>query len=171
MKYIDYLPEVLKGIKEFDALGKALDGQFEAVSDKAGQTLKEPIAVTATQTGLERFEKLLGLSGVGKTVEQRRQAVASKLVCAPFTENWLLQKLKAKCGEHGADVYLERDKYLVCVELFMQDEKALQETYDELLEVIPANMVLCVKQGERGSAYLNFTATVTVADIIDYKQQ
>ncbi len=170
MKYIDYLPEVLKEVKEFDALGKALDSQLEFIEQKSGMTLKEPVVATATQTGLERFEKLLGLKGDGKTTEQRRQAVASKLVCAPFTENWLLQKLKANYGEHGADVYLERDKYLVCVELLGQDEKALQDTYDELISVIPANMVLSVKSGEREHAYLNFTATVTVADVIEYVQ-
>ena len=169
MKYIDYLPEILKGIKEFNALDTALGAQVDNISRKADQTLNEPIVATATEKGIERFESLLNLNKAGKTLEQRRQAVATKLMCAPFTENWLLQKLKAKYGPRGADVYLEREKYHVCIELLEQDETALHETYDDFVSVIPANMVLSVKEGKKEYADLNFTAIVMVADVIEYE--
>ncbi len=170
MRYIDYLPEVLTNVQEFKALDTAFDSQFDTISQKACQTLKEPIIQTASDKGIQRFEKLLGLSRQGKTLEQRRKEVTSRLVRAPFTENWLLHSLIARYGQDGADVYLERDKYRVCIELLQKDDAVLNEIYSEFASVIPANMELSVKSAKRERTDLNFTATVTVADIIEYVQ-
>lgn len=137
MKYIDYFPLVLKEVYEIQLISRIFDkllSDFERDKEK----LKNELYIsTATNVGLEVWERILGLSVTDEDAEVRRFKIRSKLL---GDNTSLRTKLNALLGEdkYKITVYPEKCHILFSLELSVQN---LKSTVVELLEkVLPVNL-------------------------------
>ena len=73
---IDYLPEVVKQIKEMQAITAAEQPEFDLIEATIEQILANTLITTADEHGIEKFEKELGIEPKKEqTLEERRIAI------------------------------------------------------------------------------------------------
>lgn len=73
---IDYLPEVVKQIKEMQAITAAEQPEFDLIEATIEQILANALITTADEHGIEKFEKELGIEPTKEqTLEERRIAI------------------------------------------------------------------------------------------------
>lgn len=144
MEYLDYLPGFFRESREFIRLG---EGLWPAVRDLCGaaeDAAREGVPETASEEGVRRFEKALGLTpGAEDTLEQRRLRVLGVFTGnPPFSMGWLRQKLELAFGPEG---YLAEDSaagHWLRVGADLSKGYRPEALEQELREKIPANLVL-----------------------------
>lgn len=137
---IDYLPPVIAETLEMQGIMAAEQPQIEKLWDASDFVLDELYILSATDIGLRRWERILGLSSSG-TVEHRRQVILLELMkTLPYTHRTLESYLQGVLG----DVLLSIDygNYGVSIETGAENEQLLASLYDQLRLMIPANMTL-----------------------------
>ena len=97
MEYLEYLPEFLRGVREFRRLGEGLFPAVQELTALMEQAGCEGDPDRASEEGIRRFEKALGLTpGSGDTLEQRRFRILGVFGgTPPFSMGWLREKLQA----------------------------------------------------------------------------
>ena len=82
MQIIDYYPSVVRQVKEIQQIAAAEDREFSKLAAASASVLRNMFVSTADVYGIERFEKLSGITpGTGSTLEERKMhvlAVANK---------------------------------------------------------------------------------------------
>ena len=73
---VDYLPEVVKQIKEMQAITAAEQPEFDLIEATIEQILANALIATADEHGIEKFEKELGIEPTKEqTLEERRVVI------------------------------------------------------------------------------------------------
>ena len=75
MRYLDYLPDVFKETREYQALGQSAGPLIDGLREEVEAVPEEYFPTTAEEL-LPRWERVLGLKESG-TLEERRFAVLS----------------------------------------------------------------------------------------------
>lgn len=75
----DYLPKYYESFATILAMLRKMSNESTRLHAKAGAVLDEFYPETASESGIVRWEKISELSGDGKTVSERRAAIAEKL--------------------------------------------------------------------------------------------
>jgi hypothetical protein len=143
VKLINYMPQYLKNIREFQEIFKSEDEQLEYMNILIAKMLTEVIVKTADSYGLTRYEKIYNITEVAPTIESRRANILLKMNNrTPFTMNWLNNKLRQLVGEGNYSIKLEHDKYKLTIKLAYTNNDLIYLLEKELREQIPANMEL-----------------------------
>ena len=144
MEYRDYLPEIFRESREFIRLGEGLWPAVRDVCEAAENAAREGIPETASEEGIRRFEKALGLTpGVEDTLEQRRLRVAGLFTGAPpFSMGWLREKLERAFGPEGYLAEDSAEEHWLRVGADLSWGYRPETLEQELREKIPANLVL-----------------------------
>lgn len=143
MKLIDYMPQYLKDIREFQEIFKSEDEQLEYMNSLIAKMLTEVIVKSANSYGLTRYEEIYNITEVASTVEARRANILLKMNNrTPFTIKWLDNKLKQLVGEGNYSIKLEHDKHKLTIKLAYMNNELIYLLEKELREQIPANMEL-----------------------------
>ena len=142
---ITHLPLFLQEYREFQAIAKAEDPEFQAVCD-ASETVKDNIFVLhADETGIARYEKMFGLQPLSNDSLQNRQAKVLERYTntVTYTMRGFIERLNAICGAENYTVELVPDEYTIIVTLELTVAKLVNTISSMMGDMLPANM-LCV---------------------------
>lgn len=140
---IDYLPPVLKEVKEIKAATAAEQSEIEKLWGNINSMLYGQFIHTAEGTALKRWERLVGITTkLTETVENRRMAVLLKWNHKPpFTVRYIENLLWLVVGSDYV-LSVRNDLYELDVAIYNKDTSILRATLDNLKSLIPANIVL-----------------------------
>lgn len=138
----DYWPDV---IKRLDLMGQLSDAEMLALGEVKIflNSLENDFYVeSATERGLARYEKMLGiLPPDGANLEDRRVAILAKLnTRIPYTKRGLEQFLLNLVGHDGYSLDIEYEARRLNLKLDLSRKHQLSAVRDMLRRVLPANM-------------------------------
>lgn len=149
VKIEEYWPLIVKETEEFGQIAVAENPEFNILAGHVYDVLKDSFIKEATEYGVSRWEKMLGL-GVedGATLDERKVAILTHLtVKLPYTWRVLKQMLTALLGEEKFEISLDNDTQTLTIGLASTVE-SMREKIDELCaRVVPQNLVIKYKEG------------------------
>lgn len=166
MAYLDDLPQIVAGILEYQALGRAVDPVLLDLRGRIEAFPQEVLPQQAAGAVLERWEKMAGLSSQG-SLERRRFRLLSRLgSLRPYTLEQLRRQLAAAFGrEDGFSVQLDPEGFSLSVEVDAAGEPVLADLTAELRRMIPANLVLHTGVGQSEEFPLYAGAVLQVSTV------
>lgn len=144
-KINDYLPKVLQSIVEFQQINSDLDVELNNIDKLIDGINNETIVRTATEYGISKWEKALGIiSSDSDSLEVRRFRINNILTSKlPYTLRWLKNKLTQIVGsESGWTLNVNYHNYTITITLSGLDTNLMLEVQKQLRNSIPANMEL-----------------------------
>lgn len=141
MKLIEYMPPYLKNVLEFIKIFDAEDIEIENMRYLIDKILKEVIVKTATSYGLDRYEKIYGITNKAETIEARRMNILFKINNrVPYTLKWLINTLNEAIGENNYK--LVAVDYELYITINLAYTEAAEMLKSNLIKQIPANLQL-----------------------------
>ena len=142
---LDYLPKVVKTIKEFEVLGNAENPEINNLWLDNQIVLNNQFINTLDEQGCARWEKMLDITPKGTaTVEDRQLAILARINASlPYTYRQLENFLKNICG-NGYTINLDSAHYKLTVLLNLNRKNQFDEVENLLAKVIPANIMFDV---------------------------
>lgn len=141
MKLIEYMPPYLRNVLEFIKIFDAEDIEIENMRYLIDKVTKEVIVKTATSYGLDRYEKIYGITNKAETIEARRMNILFKMNNkVPYTLKWLINTLNESVGENNYKlVAVDYELYITINLAFTEAAEMLKQN---LIKQIPANIQL-----------------------------
>lgn len=141
---MDYLPPVLREIREFQIINQANEPELSRAWDALALVMKNQFLDSADAQGVSRWEKELKiLPKDTDTLEVRKARIKAMWnLRLPYTFPWLKQWLTGICGPTGHEESVT--DYTINIQLdynALPDAQSLtDEIYEMLLMVRPQNM-------------------------------
>lgn len=173
---LSHLPEYVQEYQEIFEIMKTENPELQLSMDESEIIKNNLFILTCNETGIARFEKLLGIFPEDDDSLEAR--IARVLVRwndgIPYTYRGLLRKLDAMCGQGNYEALPNWNDY----ELYLTTHFTLSgqvSELDRLLEkMIPANIaVICwnkLQHTIEGQVYMGATTVTTNKFEIDSKQ-
>lgn len=141
---IEYLPPILKEIKDFQEITSAIDPEFVDVEKAASKVLDDQFIATATEFGIKCLEEMIGIMPKAtETLEERRFTLATLfLEKRPTTFNFLKMQLELLCGKDGYTLFCDYENYLLVVRLALAAKSNYTAVENLITQIKPANIVL-----------------------------
>lgn len=140
-----YLPKVLQPILEFQVINNTLDNELTSLEKRIKDINKEVIIATASEYGINKWEKTLGIiPKENESIEIRRFRIQNILNNKlPYSIRWLKNKLTQIVGnDSGWILNINYNDFKVTIILSGLDVELMGEVQKQLRHAIPANMVL-----------------------------
>lgn len=144
IKIIDYLPQVLKEVKEIKAINSVENNILEQEWIFAFQQLENQFVEYADEDGIKRYEKMLGLKYLDTdSLETRRLRILSYFQRqAPYTYKVLIRILNSLLGEGEYTIQRNVATKELNIKLNL-DVKAQFNILAEILEsIVPVDMTI-----------------------------
>lgn len=127
---LEYLPEPIKVIREFQAIATAEDPELSALWQSIADAELDQFIDEATTTGVKRWEANLGLAPKPTdTLEERRLRIKTRInEQPPYTYRTLDQKLTTLCGER-----------ITLFERFLEDVPAASWSVEAITDFVNAH--------------------------------
>lgn len=145
IKINEYLPKVLQEVEEFKLINGDLDIELSNIDLLIKRIQTETIIQTATEYGIKKWEKILGIIPLdNESLEVRRFRINNILTSKlPYTIRWLQMKLTQIVGsESGWALNVNNIDYTITIILSGLDIDLMLEVEKQLRNSIPANMEL-----------------------------
>ena len=119
MKISDYLPNLYLKNREMQNIINSEEVELEnKLKPDIENSFKDTFAITATEKGIEKFEKMLGME-VDKdedTITFRRARIISRLVSSiPFTETYFINRMNEMLGKDNWNYELDYNTYTLTI--------------------------------------------------------
>lgn len=139
---LDYLPKVVKTIKEFEVLGDAENPEINNLWLDNQIVLNNQFINTLDEQGCARWEKMLDITPKGTaTIEDRRLAILARINASlPYTYRQLENFLRNICADDYT-MTLDNANYTLTVLLSLSRQNQFDEVSNLLARVIPANLI------------------------------
>lgn len=139
---LDYLPKVVRTIKEFEVLGDAENPEINNLWLDNQIVLNNQFINTLDEQGCARWEKMLDITPKGTaTVEDRRLAILARINASlPYTYRQLENFLRNICADDYT-MTLDNANYTLTVLLSLSRQNQFDEVSNLLARVIPANLI------------------------------
>ena len=113
----------------------------------------------ATENGVKRWEKILGITPKGTyTLDERRFNVLARMnEQLPYTMKQLHSSLTSLCGEEGYSLKLNADAYELIIKLALANENNIEAVESLLYKMLPANIVKNVMMFNTYTILADFT--------------
>lgn len=143
---IDYLPEILKEIKDFKEITSAEQPQISDLWDALYSLFNEKYLESETETGASKWENILELKPKSTdSLEVRNFRIHAKLVeDLPYTEKTFNRFLSTLCGENGYKYTMDYDNFHLSIQVSLFNKKLRDEVMALADRVIPANILIDV---------------------------
>lgn len=144
-RLIDYLPPVLHGVLEFQAINGANEPEIILAWDALDRVLDNQFLDSADEIGVAVWEGELALYPKGAdTLGTRKLRIkAQQNLRPPFTLNWLRRWLDAQYGSLGAStVAYNPTNYMLTVRVPYAEDYDYTEAARLLAWAIPCNVVI-----------------------------
>lgn len=158
-KLIDYLPTFVGEYKEIKAIMDTEQIVLEKLWEDTENVLSDQFVSSATEKGIARYEKILGITPKGThTLSERRFDVLARMnEQLPYTMEQLHTSLATLCGKDGYALKLDADKYVLTIKLALGNENN-KKTVEELsYKMLPANIVKIIMLFNTYSIVSNMT--------------
>jgi hypothetical protein len=142
--YIEYLPGFLRLVKDYEALGAAVDPEINALLAAQERLEKNRIYLEADDPTITRWEKILKIiPGVTDDLELRSFRVAARLGSQqPYTERQMHKALEALVGRDGYTAVLDIGAEHLSVRIALGRKALLAEAARMLDDMVPLDIVL-----------------------------
>lgn len=142
---LSYWMPVLRKIKEFREIANTEEPELRYLLEACDKTLDNLFILTADNTGLARYEAIMGIYPEdGADLESRRFNILVKWNDkVPYTDEELYNRLLSLCG--GADKFRidpHYEEYRLDIETTLGIKGAFEAVGNLLQEMIPCNIVL-----------------------------
>ena len=144
---IEYIPHIIRDVDEYKALLN--DGEQPQITSLWGaleNALNDQFIVDATENGVKRWEKILGIFPKGTaTLDERKFTILARInEELPFTMNMLKSKLETLCGAEGEGytLSLNANQYRLIVKIALISVSKYQDVQELLNRIVPANMII-----------------------------
>ena len=139
---LDYLPKVVRTIKEFEVLGDTENPEINNLWLDNQIVLNNQFINTLDEQGCARWEKMLDITPKGTaTVEDRRLAILARINASlPYTYRQLENFLRNICADDYT-MTLDNANYTLTVLLSLSRQNQFDEVSNLLTRVIPANLI------------------------------
>ena len=137
-----YLPGYLKDFKELKALFEAEKSEFQMLDINQNNLLNDLFIDTASENGVSRFEKLLGITDTSGDLERRRATVLAKWWnIAPYTMRSLKNRIITIQGNDNVRLEFDNeDIYVLHVTTHLEKTNQINDLIYILQTMCPANM-------------------------------
>lgn len=140
-------PPILQEIKEFRKIAEIENPILEKLLKEIEKIVDDQFIQTATEKGIARREKLLGIAPFfDDTLETRRFRVQGlwneKL---PYTYRVLLERLDSLCGSDGYVISLNAEEYSLNIKVELTKKRMFDEVVKITRQMVPANIVVTVE--------------------------
>ncbi|WP_313132654.1 putative phage tail protein [Anaerocolumna sp.] len=141
---IEYLPGVLREVKEFKAFAKAENPEAIKLWEELENVLDDQFVNESTLNGVKRWESILGIKALDTdTLSDRKFRILSRLnEQLPYTYKNLESQLSLLCGENGYKLHLDNSTYELIVKVALTAKKKFAEVGNLLDRVVPCNIVI-----------------------------
>ena len=142
---IDYIPPFLRGVREYKAiLEDAEQPEMVLIWDAAKNALNDQFIVDATENGISRWEKILGIIPKATlTLDERKFTILTKInEQLPFTITTLNERLTSLCGKDGYSLTLDNTNYTLDVKVALTAKNNFEDVSSLLQRIVPANLVV-----------------------------
>ena len=139
---VQYLPPLFQGIGEFQALTATEQQEADGLWAEFDGACEDLAILTATDRGLSRYEKPLGIRPKGDaTLDERRIVLLARYnEQLPFTRRVLEQQLESLCGEDGFTLEIHVEEKTADVLVALTAKSNFDEVGKLLERVLPCNM-------------------------------
>ena len=141
---IDYLPGVLKEIRELQTITDTEQFEIQEFWDSVDAAMNDQYINTATEYGISRWEKIMKISPKATdSLNDRRFRILARLNAQlPYTFTKLKQQLASLCGSTGYSMTLQNDEYTLIVKVELTAKNNFADVDKLLKAVCPANMII-----------------------------
>lgn len=141
---IEYLPGVLREIKEFKALSAAETPEVMTLWEELENVLDDQFVNESTLNGVKRWESILGIKALDTdTLSDRKFRILSRLnEQLPYTYKNLDAQLSLLCGVNGYKLILDNNTYALVVKVALTAKKKYVEVGNLLNRIVPCNIVI-----------------------------
>lgn len=144
-KLIDYLPNVLKEIKEYQIIqNDSLQPEITLAWECTDRLLLDQFIDTMSENAVKRWEKMLKIIPKGNlTLDERKFTIYTRLnENLPYTLRVLEERLFNLCGKDNYSIELNENEYYIKVLVGLKAKNNYDEVVKFLHRVIPANMLI-----------------------------
>lgn len=143
VELIKYLPEFLRGYKEFIELFKVGDKELQRLIDETEPIKNLSFVLFCDEVGIKRYEDILKIpTNLADGLEARRNRVLIRINDSlPYTYRELLNQLRSLCGDDFTVVLLN-DIYTLKIDVNLPLAGQVDEFDRMLRKLIPANLVV-----------------------------
>lgn len=164
MKLVEYMPPFLKNVVEFNKIFDAEDVEIESMRYLIDSILREVIVKSARTYGLDRYEKIYGITNKAETIEARRMNILFKMNNkVPYTLKWLINTLNEIIGKDNYK--LEAKDYELHITINLVYTEAAEMLKTNLVKQIPANIMLDYKLETKANEFIG--AVISSQDYIN----
>lgn len=144
---IDYLPPFMQEYKQMQEIMNSEQPEFDLAWETCDRTMLDLFIVSATETGIARWEKMLGITPkIADTLEERRFRILARINQElPYTMRKLEENLTLLVGKGNYVIDLQADKYHIEIKLALGNKNNYQEVVEVLKKMIPANLTQWVQ--------------------------
>ena len=146
-KLINYLPLFMQEYREMAVIMETEQSEIDHLWTVAEDALADQFILYATESGVARWESMLGISPKATdSLDERRFRILTKLNQElPYTLRKLEQALTNLCGNGGFSINLKAAEYHIELKLALTNVNNYQEVVDLLTKMIPANLTYFVQ--------------------------
>jgi hypothetical protein len=139
---IGYLPDVLREVREYEALAAAEEPEISILWDNIYIALNDQFVQSASEYGIERLEGILDITPKATfSLDDRRFTILSRMnEKLPYTMRMLKEKLAVLCGSNGFELLLEG--FVLDVKVALSAINNFSNVRDLLSRVCPANILI-----------------------------
>lgn len=138
---LGFLPEFLRDFRELREIITAEEPEFDMLVENLENTLNSMFIETATEMGLEKYEKLLNIKPISTNIEERRASVMALWFSnMPFTIRALKERLSMIQGNSNVDAWVTN--YLLHVKTDLSTNEQISNARIIIDSMIPANLGL-----------------------------
>lgn len=143
----DYLPDVLKDVREMRAIMDAETPEVQAIWDACEDLMNDQFISEATENGVARREKFLDITPFATdTLDDRKFRLLSRYSeNIPYTRRSLEALLETLCGAGGYTLTITTATFTVEVKVALGVKKQEAIVTETLERILPYNMAFSVK--------------------------
>lgn len=140
---IDYVPPILKEVKELKTSYAAQQLEIETVWGKVDDAFNDQFISYATENGISRLENIYKIiPKATDTLESRKFNLLSKITLVKINNlSTLKQQIEKLCG-NDYSIEVDNDNYVVRVRLFLSAKTEFDAVTELLKQFIPANILI-----------------------------
>lgn len=165
VELIKYLPEYVADYQEIKSITIAEDPEFKLTWKEADKARNNQFLDTCDDTGLSRFEKLLGIKNEIKSVDMRKVVVRSKLFLQDFD---LVGYLSSLYGSENFSVLVKG--YNLYINLFTKFDDIKKELEATLKEMVPVNLITNITYEKAMEGIIYQGGIICQADVFRLKE-
>ncbi len=144
-RLIDYLPNILKDIKEYEDILNAGETEIELLFNAKNEILKNQFIESSTELGIKRWEKMLDITPKGDlSLDERKFTILVKLnEELPYTIPTLHERLLNLCGStENYSLKISYDEFYIDVMIGLRAKNNFNDVVTLLNNIVPANMII-----------------------------